>query len=48
MIDKTTRDALLYFKLHQSESDDEEDGGLAIKVQYFALIFTAFLIVNNI
>lgn len=45
-----TRDFLLFLRLHDSSKDSEylEDNALAIKVQYLALIITAFLIMNNV
>jgi len=45
VIDKTTRQALLYFKLHAENNDDL---ALAVSVQYIILAVTAILIVMNV
>ena len=45
MLDKTTRQALLYFKFHEESTDDL---ALAVTVQYVILAVTALLIVMNV
>lgn len=45
VLDKTTRQALLYFKLHEENTDDL---ALAVTVQYVILAVTALLIVMNV
>ena len=48
VMDKNMRYVLLYFGLHQSSDNADEDLSLSIKVQYLGLLFTAFLIVTNV
>ena len=48
VMDKNMRYVLLYFGLHQSSDNADDDLSLSIKVQYLGLLFTAFLIVTNV
>ena len=45
MLDKTTRQALLYFKFHEESTDDL---AFAVTVQYAILAVTALLIIMNV